>query len=102
MTKIFESPKNLNNFEKYYQLFFWKNDKREGRGIYYYNDGDRYEGEWKNDNMEGKGIFSYKNGDIEIGDYSQNQKVGKHVRMTSNGKIETEFYNQKNQKIFWG
>ena len=31
----------------------WKNDKREGKGIYYFNDGDRYEGEFKNHKMEG-------------------------------------------------
>jgi len=33
------------------------NGKREGKGIYYWNDGDRYEGDWKNDKKEGKGIF---------------------------------------------
>ena len=39
----------------------WKNDKREGKGIYYYNSGawkgDRYEGEWRNHKKEGKGIY---------------------------------------------
>ena len=29
----------------------------EGKGIMYWNDGDRYEGEWKNDKKEGKGIY---------------------------------------------
>ena len=28
----------------------------EGKGIYYYNNGDRYEGDFKNDKREGKGI----------------------------------------------
>ena len=28
----------------------------EGKGIYYYNNGERYEGDWKNDKREGKGI----------------------------------------------
>ena len=39
-----------------------KNDKREGKGIMYYNDGDIYEGEYKNDKKEGKGIYYFNNG----------------------------------------
>ena len=31
--------------------------KREGKGIYYWNDGEKYEGEWKNGNREGRGIM---------------------------------------------
>ena len=31
----------------------------EGKGILYYNDGGRYEGEFKNDLGEGKGIFYF-------------------------------------------
>ena len=30
---------------------------KEGKGIYYYNNGDRYEGDWKNGKREGKGIY---------------------------------------------
>ena len=33
------------------------NNKREGRGILYFNEGDKYEREWKNDFMHEKGIF---------------------------------------------
>ncbi len=29
--------------------------KKEGKGIYYYNNGNKYDGEWKND----KGISNY-------------------------------------------
>ena len=38
------------------------NLSREGKGIMYYNNGDRYEGNWKNDKKEGKGIYYYNNG----------------------------------------
>jgi hypothetical protein len=32
---------------------------KEGRGIYYYANGSRYEGEWKeNKRIEGKGMYS--------------------------------------------
>ena len=29
----------------------------------YYNNGNRYEGDWKNDKKEGKGIYYFNNGD---------------------------------------
>ena len=32
----------------------------EGKGIYYFIDGDKYEGEFKYKNAERKGIFYYK------------------------------------------
>lgn len=32
-------------------------DKREGKGILYANNGDRYEGVWKNDVLEGIGKY---------------------------------------------
>ncbi len=39
------------------------NGSREGRGICYYEDGRRYEGEWKNDKKNGKGTYIWPNGD---------------------------------------
>ena len=47
----------------------WRNDKPEGKGIYYYNNNDRYEGEWRNGKREGKGIYYYNNGKKEICNY---------------------------------
>ena len=39
-----------------------KNDNYEGKGIKYYENGNKlYEGEYKNDNYEGKGIKYYEN-----------------------------------------
>jgi hypothetical protein len=35
-------------------------NKREGKGIMYYNCGDKYEGEYKNDEKDGKGIYISK------------------------------------------
>ena len=31
--------------------------------------GNRYEGDWRNGNREGKGIMYYNDGDREMGDY---------------------------------
>ena len=41
----------------------FKKDKKEGKGIMYFNNGDRYEGDGKNGNAEGKGICFTKDGD---------------------------------------
>ena len=43
--------------------------KKEGKGIYYYNDGDR-----------------------RMGDYLNDEPIGKHVILTKNGEVETEEY----------
>ena len=34
----------------------------DGKGIYIYNNGNRYEGQFKNDLFNERGIFIYKNG----------------------------------------
>ena len=49
VTKEYEYGKYIGDYE---------NGKREGNGIFYYNDGDKYEGEYVNNKREGKGIFS--------------------------------------------
>ena len=51
----------------------FRNGKREGKGIYYYNDGNRYEGDWKNGIKEGKGIYYYNDGNRYEG-YWKNDK----------------------------
>ena len=68
------------------------NGKKEGKGIYYWNDGDRYEGDFKNDKFEGKGIYYYKNGDREMGDWKDDKDIGKHVKLYKNGDVKTLNY----------
>ena len=67
-----------------------KNKLAEGKGIYYYNSGEIYEGDWKNDKREGKGIYYFNNGDRMMGDYLNNRPVGKHVILSINGNVKTE------------
>ena len=68
----------------------YKNDKAEGKGIAYYNNGDRYEGDWKNGKREGKGIYYYNNGNRVMGDYLNDKEIGKHVTLTFNGEVKIE------------
>ena len=43
--------------------------------------------------MEGKGIYYYNNGDREMGNYLNDCKVGKHVTLRNNGNIDAQIYN---------
>ena len=40
--------------------------------------------------MEGKGIFYFSNGDRRMGDFLNNKKIGKHVTLTKNGEVTIE------------
>ena len=68
------------------------NGIRDGKGIFYGNNGDRYEGEWKNNKKEGKGIHYWNNGDRMMGDYYNDKEIGKHVMLTKNGEVKTFNY----------
>ena len=73
-----------NNGDRYEGDF--RNDKAEGKGIYYYSkSGDRYEGDWKNDKKEGKGIYYWKDGDRYEGDWNNDDIDGKGIHYYSNG-----------------
>ena len=55
---------------------YWKNNKKEGKGIMKYNNGDKYEGYWKNDKKDGYGIMKYKNGNKYEGNWNNDMKNG--------------------------
>ena len=38
-------------------------NKRHGKGIYYYANHDKYIGDWEMNNFHGKGIYIFKNGE---------------------------------------
>jgi hypothetical protein len=82
--------------------FFWNNgDKFEGqykgdlingKGTYYYLNGDKYVGDWKNDLREGKGIFYWENGNKYEGEYKKDEREGKGILYYKNGnRYEGEF-----------
>jgi len=37
-----------------------------GKGVYYYANGNRYDGDWKDDKKNGKGIYYFADGTIEF------------------------------------
>ena len=52
----------------------------------------KYEVQMKNDKREGKGIIYYNSGDREIGDYLNGQKIGKHVFFSIQGEVSIKNY----------
>ena len=53
----------------------------EGKGIYYYKSGDKYDGEWKNDIKEGRGIYYYKSGNKCDGEWKNGKKRRKRKKV---------------------
>ena len=49
----------------------------EGKGIIYFNNGNRYEGKYKNVKAEGKRILYYKNGNKYEGEFKMGKKKEK-------------------------
>ena len=45
----------------------FKNNKKHGKGTYFWKNGNKYIGEWKNDKLHGTGTLTYKNGKINKG-----------------------------------
>lgn len=45
----------------------WRDGKKNGQGVMYFNNGDSYEGEWKDGHKNGRGIYRFSNGDIYEG-----------------------------------
>ena len=41
-----------------------------------------------NDMREGKGVYYYNNGDREMGDYYKGSRIGKHAMITKNGEVK--------------
>ena len=70
----------------------YRNENKEVNGIYYFDNVDRYEGDWRNDKKEGKGIYYYHNGDRSMGDYYNDKEIGKHVMLTRNGEVNINNY----------
>ena len=58
---------------------FWKKDKKEGKGIMYLSNGDRYEGDFRNDDYEGKGIYYYSSDDRYEGGWKNGKQEGKGI-----------------------
>ena len=84
-----------------------KNNKKNGKGIIYYNNGNiKYEGDFINDNFGGNGKSTFENGEYYIGEFKNGLKNGKGIYYYNNGNIkyQGDFINDKfdgNGKCIW-
>ena len=60
-------------------------DVREGKGTFYYVNGDKYVGDWKGDVQHGKGIYYFSTGDRYVGDYVDGERTGQGIYVHKNG-----------------
>jgi hypothetical protein len=65
----------------------YKDDKKEGFGIYVWADGRRYEGGWKNGKQHGEGKYFLPNGDVKYGLWDS----GKRIKWMESGSPTSEF-----------
>jgi len=76
-----------NNKMKYRKLYVgqWMNDKFNGYGTYYYNDGikEYYEGYWEDGMNEGWGVMHYKDGSYYKGEWHRKKRHGQGLLMLS-------------------
>ena len=71
-----------------------RNGKKEGKGIYFFNDGERYEGDFRNGKQDGKGITYFHSGDRYEGDFRNGKQEGKGIYYDNNGNREMgDYYN---------
>uniref|UniRef100_A0A8C3N3M5 MORN repeat-containing protein 3 n=1 Tax=Geospiza parvula TaxID=87175 RepID=A0A8C3N3M5_GEOPR len=55
---------------------WWENDRRSGRGTFFYPNGELYEGEWSNGVRSGWGKMHYKDGSTYEGQWLMDQPNG--------------------------
>ena len=74
----------------------FRNDKKEGNGIFYYSNGDRYKGNFLDGYYQGNGTFYFNNGDRYEGEFNKNKYSGKGKYFYHNGdKFEGHWLNDK-------
>ena len=63
---------------------FWENGKRQGYGLFKWEDSSKYIGAWYNGNMDGYGVYIAENEDNIIGEYKNSQLNGLGITVTNN------------------
>ena len=63
----------------------WKNDIREGQGLFVWNNGNTYKGDWKDNKKTGIGLYTRANGDIYQGQWFEDKICGQGKFKWANG-----------------
>ncbi len=65
----------------------WNNDRMEGIGTYYFDDGSRYNGEFKESRLEGQGIMYLADGTYAEGEWADGERVGDLIWYSADGVL---------------
>lgn len=63
----------------------WADDRREGKGIWKFTNGEVYDGHWHSDKRFGKGKLTLPDGSSYDGEWVNNRKEGKGTFIWSDG-----------------
>jgi hypothetical protein len=66
---------------------------RQGRGIFYDQDGSIYDGEWLADQRSGRGKMLFQDGSVYDGEWEADKIHGKGIFISSNGDRFEGFFN---------
>ena len=72
--------------------------KREGYGVIYYNNGDRYEGNFSNNVKNGEGTYYYKSGMSWTGHFDDDKMNGEGIFAKGDKTKKVTFINGVMQK----
>jgi hypothetical protein len=73
-----------------------KDGNFNGKGTYYYANGNKYTGDWINDKMSGHGVFTWTDGDRYEGQYKDGKKNGKGKFRYANGQVKEGMWSNDN------
>lgn len=85
------------NGEKFDGL--WKDDSRNGAGTSYWQNGDHFEGIWVDDLRNGPGIYYWKNGQHLEGIWKNDKIEGDVVMKSKEGEVIERSYYENNMKV---
>ncbi len=77
----------------------WKNEQRNGVGIYVWEDGQQYEGNWKNNVRHGQGKITFANGETLEGNWKQGKLQGEVIKKDTTGVIIEKSSYENNEKV---
>lgn len=58
-------------------------NRKHGKGVKVWANGDRYEGEWREDKQHGRGIYMWANGDRYEGEWKDGDLHGEGIKVTA-------------------
>lgn len=70
----------------------WSEGRKEGEGVYFYDNGDVYRGEWINGERSGRGSMQYFNGDEYVGSFRFDGRCGSGSTTYSCGDVHEGHY----------